>query len=110
MTSTTRTNTRHTALTTAENAFELLTCEPAPLVFDVRLVPGLSDATLPLDQLRRLLMYERYDSGTTDILWRQLTTTGSGMRRAPKPTPASPPGIWPPCSATPTGSCASLTT
>jgi hypothetical protein len=61
-----------TALTTAEKAFELLTCEPAPLVFDARPVPGLPDTTLPLNELRMLLVYERFDSDTTDILWRQL--------------------------------------
>jgi hypothetical protein len=67
-----RTRTAGTALTTAEKAFALLTCEPAPLVFDARPVPGLPDTTLPLDELRALLVYERYHSDTTDILWRQL--------------------------------------
>ncbi|MFI6263250.1 hypothetical protein [Micromonospora sp. NPDC051006] len=69
MASTTR---AQSALTTAEKAFELLTCEPAPLVFDARAIPGLPDTTVPLDQLRRLLLFERYDSDTTDALWRQL--------------------------------------
>ncbi|MBO4209572.1 hypothetical protein [Micromonospora echinofusca] len=69
---TTRTRTAGTALTTAEKAFALLTCEPAPLVFDARPVPGLPDTTMPLDELRTLLVHERYDSGTTDELWRQL--------------------------------------
>jgi hypothetical protein len=59
-------------LTTAERAFELLTCEPAPLVFDARPVPGLPDTTMPLHELRKLLMLGRYDSDTTDALWRQL--------------------------------------
>jgi hypothetical protein len=72
MATTTRSRTADTALTSAEKAFELLTCEPAPLVFDARPVPGLPDTTMPLDRLRTLLMYERYDSDTTDILWRQL--------------------------------------
>ncbi|WP_341716579.1 hypothetical protein QQG74_21610 [Micromonospora sp. FIMYZ51] len=66
------TRTADTALATAEKAFELLTCEPAPLVFDARPVPGLPDTTMPLDKLRQLLMFERYDSTTTDELWRQL--------------------------------------
>ncbi|MFF0123778.1 hypothetical protein ACFYP7_31355 [Micromonospora arida] len=69
---TTHTRTANTALTTAEKAFELLTCEPAPLVFDARPVPGLPDTTMPLDELRKLLMFGRYDSDTTDVLWRQL--------------------------------------
>ncbi|MEV0903176.1 hypothetical protein [Actinoplanes sp. NPDC049802] len=64
--------TADTALTTAEKAFDLLTCEPAPLVFDARPVPGLPDATMPLPELRMLLLYERYDSDTVDLLWRQL--------------------------------------
>ncbi|MEV0429662.1 hypothetical protein [Micromonospora sp. NPDC050495] len=72
MTPITRTRTAATALTTAEKAFELLTCEPAPLVFDARPVPGLPDTTMPLDELRNLLLYERYDSDVTDALWRQL--------------------------------------
>jgi hypothetical protein len=72
MATTTRTPISGTALTTAERAFELLTCEPAPLVFDARLVPGLPDMTMPLDQLRKLLLFERYDSDSTDALWRQL--------------------------------------
>ncbi|BCJ61641.1 hypothetical protein [Micromonospora endophytica] len=66
------TRTADTALTTAETAFALLTCEPAPLVFDARPVPGLPDTTLPLDQLRTLVKLHRYDSDTTDKLWRQL--------------------------------------
>ncbi|MER5337986.1 hypothetical protein [Micromonospora sp. NPDC002717] len=72
MATTTRTRMADTALTTAEKAFELLTCEPAPLVFDARPVPGLPDTTMPLNELRKLLMYEAYDSDTTDELWRQL--------------------------------------
>ncbi|MFI7578300.1 hypothetical protein [Micromonospora sp. NPDC049497] len=72
MATTTRTKTADTALTTAEKAFALLTCEPAPLAFNARPVPGLPDATMPLDELRTLLMYQRYDSDTTDELWRQL--------------------------------------
>jgi hypothetical protein len=60
------------ALTAAEIAFERLVYEPSPVVFDARPVPGLPDATLPLNELRDLLVYERYDSDTTDALWRQL--------------------------------------
>ncbi|MFY1703035.1 hypothetical protein ACN28G_15030 [Micromonospora sp. WMMA1923] len=67
-----RTRTTDTALTTAETAFGLLTCQPAPLVFDARPVPGLPDRTMPLDELRALLVFERHDSDTTDALWRQL--------------------------------------
>lgn len=72
MAPTTRTRTAVTALSTAEHAFKLLTCEPAPLVFDARPVPGLPDTTMPLDELRTLLMFNRYDSDTTDAVWRQL--------------------------------------
>ncbi|RGC65534.1 hypothetical protein C5N14_28430 [Micromonospora sp. MW-13] len=72
MATTIRTRTAVTALSTAEQAFSLLTCEPAPLVFDARPVPGLPDTTMPLDELRTLLMFNRYDSDTTDELWRQL--------------------------------------
>lgn len=72
MATTTHTRTADTALTTAEKAFELRTSEPAPLAFDARPVPGLPDTTMPLDELRKLLVYERYDSDITDALWRQL--------------------------------------
>ncbi|MFI7609263.1 hypothetical protein ACIBTV_29700 [Micromonospora sp. NPDC049366] len=72
MAMTTRMRSTDTALTTAEAAFALLTCEPAPLVFDARPVPGLPDATMPLGELRTLLVCERYDSDTTDVLWRHL--------------------------------------
>ncbi|WBB69158.1 hypothetical protein [Micromonospora sp. WMMD812] len=72
MAATIRTRTADTALTTAEKASALLTCEPAPLTFDARPIPGLPDTTMPLDELRKLLVYERYDSTTTDELWRQL--------------------------------------
>ncbi|MFI9641392.1 hypothetical protein ACIG87_15230 [Micromonospora sp. NPDC051925] len=72
MATATRSRTADTALSTAERAFELLTCEPAPLSFDARPVPGLPDTTMPLDKLRKLLLFERYDSDTTDALWRQL--------------------------------------
>ncbi|MEV6812573.1 hypothetical protein [Micromonospora sp. NPDC051296] len=72
MATTTRSRTADTALTTAETAFALLTCEPTPLVFDARPVPGLPDTTMPLDELGTLVKFERYDSTTTDELWRQL--------------------------------------
>jgi hypothetical protein len=72
MANTARPNGTTTALSTAEMAFELLTCEPAPLVFDARPVPGLPDRTMPLNELRKLMLFERYDSDTTDALWRQL--------------------------------------
>ncbi len=72
MATTTHARAAETALTTAERAFTLLTCEPAPLVFDARPIPGLPDTTMPLDGLRNLLVFERYDSTTTDALWRQL--------------------------------------
>lgn len=68
MATTTRTRTADTALTIADRAFALLTCEPAPLVFDTRPVPGLPDATMPLHEFRQLLMVTRYDSDITDAL------------------------------------------
>jgi hypothetical protein len=39
------------SLSVAETAFALLTCRPAPLIFDARPIPGLPDRTLPLDEL-----------------------------------------------------------
>ncbi|GAA1625535.1 hypothetical protein ACFQY4_35205 [Catellatospora bangladeshensis] len=60
------------ALAQAEKAFELLTCEPAPLSFDARPVPGLPDKTMPLDALRTMMLFEKPDSDTIDATWRQL--------------------------------------
>ncbi|HEU5110674.1 MAG TPA: hypothetical protein VFT95_19205, partial [Micromonosporaceae bacterium] len=63
---------RTCALSAAETAFGWLTCQPAPLTFDARPVPGLPDDVLPLDELRTLLLAGRYDADTTDAVWRQL--------------------------------------
>ncbi len=60
------------ALTSAETAFALLTCEPAPLAFDARPVPGLPNRTMPLNELRELLIRAPHYVETTDALWRQL--------------------------------------
>ncbi|MCW6003730.1 hypothetical protein K1W54_03935 [Micromonospora sp. CPCC 205371] len=60
------------ALSSAETAFALLTCEPAPLAFDARPVPGLPNRTLPLNELRELLIGVPHYVETTDALWRQL--------------------------------------
>jgi hypothetical protein len=62
----------HTALTTADTAFRLLTCQPAPLAFDGRPVAGLPDRHLPLDELRDLLLSPAVTADTTDAVWRQL--------------------------------------
>lgn len=62
------------ALTSAETAFAWLTCEPAPLVFDARPVPGLPNRTMPLNELRDLLIGSAHYVETTDALWRQLAT------------------------------------
>ena len=61
-----------TALTVAEDAFRLLVCQPAPLAFDGRPIPGLPDRHLALDELRDLLRSRRLAAETTDVVWRQL--------------------------------------
>jgi hypothetical protein len=60
-----------TALSVAEDAFRLLVCEPGPLTFDGRIVSGLPDRLLPLDELRSLLVA---GTGTemSDAVWRHL--------------------------------------
>lgn len=63
---------RRTALTVAEDAFRLLVCEPAPLAFDGRPIPGLPDRLLPLDELRGILLAPTIDADTSDAAWRQL--------------------------------------
>jgi hypothetical protein len=60
------------ALSSAQTAFGLLTCEPAPLAFDARPVPGLPNRSMPLDQLRQLLIGVPHYVETTDAVWRQL--------------------------------------
>ncbi|SNS98803.1 hypothetical protein SAMN05421812_102641 [Asanoa hainanensis] len=60
------------ALTAAETAFGFLVCKPAPLALDARLVPGLPDQLLPLDELRELLLRQPHDSTTTDAVWSEL--------------------------------------
>lgn len=60
------------ALATAEHAFALLVCEPAPLAVDARPIPGLPDRLLPLDELRDLLLATTTAAGTSDAVWRHL--------------------------------------
>lgn len=60
------------ALTAAEQAFELLVCQPAPLAFDARAVPGLPGRHIGLDELRDLLTGPGVDYDTSDAVWRLL--------------------------------------
>jgi hypothetical protein len=60
-----------TALHVAEDAFRLLACEPGPLTFDCRPIPGLPDRHLPLDELRSLLL-AGVPAEVSDAVWRQL--------------------------------------
>jgi hypothetical protein len=62
-----------TAITQADAHFRLLVCQPAPLAFDGRAIPGLPDRMLPLDELRNLLL-ARVPAATRDATWRQLAT------------------------------------
>jgi hypothetical protein len=61
-----------TALSEADAAFRLLVCQPAPLAFDGRPIPGLPDRMLPLDELRDLLLAPGLSTVTSDAVWRQL--------------------------------------
>jgi hypothetical protein len=60
-----------TALTQADEHFALLVCQPAPLSFDARSLPGLPDRMLPLDELRDLLL-AGVAVETSNAVWRQL--------------------------------------
>jgi hypothetical protein len=60
------------AFAAVEAGFARLTQAPAPLVFDARLVPGLPERTMPLDELRTLLVKQHFYGEVTDALWRQL--------------------------------------
>jgi hypothetical protein len=59
-------------LAAAERAFELLTCTPAPLAYDARGVAGLPQRTVPLDELRRLLICDRTSRPVRDQVWRDV--------------------------------------
>lgn len=59
-------------LAAAERAFDLLSCQPAPLAFDCRPFDGLPDAVLPLDELRGLLLRPATGVGVRDGVWREL--------------------------------------
>ncbi|GAA1596642.1 hypothetical protein [Actinoplanes couchii] len=63
---------QRTALTAVEDAFQLLVCEPVPLVFDGRPVSGLPDRLLRLDELRRLLLGPGLPVELSDAVWRRL--------------------------------------
>lgn len=60
-------------LAAAERAFEWLTCDPdPPLVFDARGVTGLPQRSLPLGELRRLLISESTSRPVRDRVWRDV--------------------------------------
>ena len=61
-----------TALTAANIAFDLLVSQPTPVAFDARLIPGLPDRHLPLDELRDLLVRTTVDADISDAVWRDL--------------------------------------
>jgi hypothetical protein len=57
-------------LAAAERGFELLTCPPAPLAFDARGVTGLPQRSVPLGELRRLLISESTCRPVRDQVWK----------------------------------------
>jgi hypothetical protein len=59
-------------LAAAERAFELLTCPPSPLTFDACGVTGLPQRSVPLGELRRLLICESTSRPVRDRVWRNL--------------------------------------
>jgi hypothetical protein len=59
-------------LAAAERAFELLTCPPAPLAFDASGVTGLPQRSVPLGELRRLLVSESTCRPVRDRVWKDL--------------------------------------
>ncbi|GIH16336.1 hypothetical protein [Rugosimonospora africana] len=61
-----------TALAAAERAFELLTCQPDPLVLDCRGVPDLPQREIPVGELRDLLVCDQTGPQTRDAVWRRL--------------------------------------
>src|SRR5207302_1224599 len=56
----------------AAQAFDLLTCEPAPLSFDARGLPVLPQRILPLDELREVLIADSTPKPVRDLVWRDL--------------------------------------
>jgi len=59
-------------LAAAERAFELLTDPYKPLAFDARGVTGLPQRSVPLDELRRLLISESTSRPVRDRVWKDL--------------------------------------
>jgi hypothetical protein len=73
-------------LVTAQRAFEVLVCPPAPLAFDGRGFAGLPQRMLPLDELRRSLMRDESTREIHDPVWQELEVRGAGTDRH---------GLWP---------------
>lgn len=59
-------------LAAAQRAFDLLTCPPAPLAFDGRVVQGLPARQIPLRELRQLLLTCSTAAVVRDAAWREL--------------------------------------
>ena len=68
-------------LASAARAFDLLTCEPAPLSFDARGLPVLPQRILPLDELRDVLIADSTPKPVRDLVWRDLV--GRARRDGP---------------------------
>lgn len=60
------------AITAAEDAFQVLAARPAPLAFDARGIAGLPDRHLDLLELRETLVARRLSAAAEDVVWRRL--------------------------------------
>src|SRR4051794_34268670 len=61
-------------------AFGYLTRGPVPLALDCRVIPGLPERDVPLDELRRCLLDLRrpVPSSSRDLVWRRLLLAARG--------------------------------
>lgn len=59
-------------LDAAQRAFVLLATPPTPLVFEARLVEGMPDRKILLDELRRLLIHDDTPRAVRDAVWRRV--------------------------------------
>jgi hypothetical protein len=69
-------------LAAAARAFDLLTCHPRPLGLDCRGIAGLPQRTIPLGELRDLLVSDDTTAQTRDEVWRRLVPLARGGDQA----------------------------
>lgn len=65
-------------LDAAQQAFDVLICPPAPLMFDGRGLDGVPQQLVALDELQRLLVASATSRGVRDQVWSRLVSRARG--------------------------------